>query len=74
MGCNAEMSESQFIIGVTGTLGLTLSAFCIWLLLRALNRKEVPWIVMVALPFMLMAAALALLGIGSLLLGGGLPL
>ena len=54
------MSGMEIITGASAAAGVALGGFCIWLLVRAINRREVLWIAFTALPFALVGIGIAL--------------
>jgi hypothetical protein len=68
------MSEMETIAAVSVVVGVTLAGLCIWLLVRAINGRDVLWIAFTALPFVLMAAGVGFLFVATFAgINGWLP-
>jgi hypothetical protein len=68
------MSEMEIIAAVSAVVGVTLAGLCIWLLMRAINGRDVLWIAFTVLPFALIAAGVGFLFVAAFAgINGWLP-
>ena len=68
------MSEMEIIAAVSAVVGVSLAGLSIWLLVRAIDGRNVLWIAFTVLPFALMAGGIGFLFVATFAgINGWLP-